>query len=234
MKFLFSNNSSSHIDNQGQLMSNVINLLDRSDWEGDDAVLLPTSVRAVAVHFLSFGRNAWNATWITRYRPGDFLRDGRVVDAQVEVRRSPGTVFYLEVLPAIQINYGARKFLVAEINTNQPFSRLNLDQARYSLFLKGLTGFLRLIDPTSDVWLQGQRVENSVIVQEVEEDYIDIAAYNALASGRDAPTNPSIGKYKRSVSGSQWWWDATAAKVSLESYNSALEAVTEARERLAC
>jgi hypothetical protein len=201
--------------------------------EGLGTDLLPSSVRAVVVHFLSYGRNAWNATWIMRYRTGDFLRDGRVVKSMVEARRSPGTVFYLNVLPAFQIDYGARKFLVAEINNNQPFLHIDLDKARHAMFFNGMDGFLDLIAPTSGSWLPGQSRENSIVVQEVVEDFMDLTAYSALATGRDASTNPPIGNYKRYIAQDHWWWDATAAKISLESYAQMLEALVESRERLA-
>lgn len=213
-------------------MGEAINLLNKAVESGGQRKA-PSSVRAVAVLFLSYGRNAWHSTWIRRYSVGDFSREGRIVQRKVEERKSPGTVFYLKVLPAFQIDFGARKFIVTEINTKEPFRHIDLDEARYPLLANNLKGFLGLIAPTSSLWKPGQSRENSVIVQEVDEDYIDLAAYAALSKGRDATNNPAIGGYQRTVSGQDWYWSATPERISLRWYNRALESLVESRERLA-
>lgn len=214
-------------------MDNPINLLSKIPHEGDGIRVVPSSVRPVAVLFLSYGRNAWHSTWIRRYSEGDFSREGRVVERKVEARKGPGTVFYLKVLPAFQIDYSSRKFIVAEINTQEPFRHMDLSVARYPLFATNLTNFLALICPTSSLWKPGQRHENSVIVQEVEEDYIDLSAYKALSKGAGGLHNPPIGSYARQVSGQSWSWEAGNEHIALRWYNRALEALIESRERLA-
>lgn len=214
-------------------MGEAVNLLGDVFDVSDGARVAPSGVRAVAVHFLSYGRNAWHSTWIRRYSVGDFAREGRAVQRKVDERRGPGTVFYLTVLPAIQVDFGSRKFVVTEINTNEPFRHIDLDQARYPLLANNMRGFLDYIEPTSTLWKSGQKRENSVILQEVDEDYIDFAAYSALAKGRDKANNPPVGNYKRAVWGQDWHWADNHERISLRWYNRALEALMESRERLA-
>lgn len=206
------------------------------------AVTLP-NIRSVAAMFLSFGRNAWHSTWIRQYKDGDFFRDGRRVREAVDARRSPGTVFYLKVLPALQFDFGDRKFVMTEINTIEPFRYMDLDHARFGLLGDDLDTFLDLVPPPSGLWKRGQPCENSIVVQEIEQDFIDLAAYQMLSKGRDKKLNPPIGSYKRDVWRSScgatvWDWEPHNAHVrghviSLRWYNKALEALMESRERLA-
>lgn len=207
--------------------------------EDGKEITLPT-IRAVAVQFLSHGRNAWHATWIRRYNVGDFFRDGRRVKAVVERRKTRGTVFYMKVLPAFQIGYGDRKFLLTEINTGKPFQHVDLLHGRYGLIGQSLTGFLENVSPPSPLWKVGQQTRNHIILQEVAEDFIDLTSYTMLARGSDAHNNPPIGSYARQIVGSfagesEWLWSpiGDGAKVSLRWYNKLLEAMMESRERLA-
>jgi hypothetical protein len=200
----------------------------------------PPSIRAVAVLFLSYGRNAWHSTWVRSYQPGSFFRDGRVVQSVVERRKERGTVFYMKVLPAFQIGYGDRKFLLTEINTPQPFRNIDLDNVRFGLMAADLKGFLEQITPPSRLWKPVQSRKNAIIVQEVSEDFIDLASYNMLARGRDRENNPPIGNYRREVIGTfsgfnhwEWWPSETGNRISLRWYNRALEAFMEGSERMA-
>lgn len=224
-------------------MNKAIYLLDenRSALEEDGSEIVPPSLKAVAVLFLSHGRNAWHSTWVRNYRFGDFFRDGRKVQTAVERRKERGTVFYLSVIPAFQIDYGDRKFIIAEINTAQPFRNIDLMSARYGLMACNLSSFLDQIAPPSSLWKPVQSAANSVIVQEVKEDFIDLATYSCLARGRDRQANPPMGYFERRITGSfggvsDWEWIKadrdTSRPLSLRWFNKALEALAESRERL--
>lgn len=223
-------------------MNRAIHLLDesRSALEADGSEIVPPSIRAVAVLFLSHGRNAWHSTWVRTYQFGDFFRDGRKVQAAVERRKERGTVFYLRALPGFQIGYGDRKFIITEINSFEPFRNIDLMSARYGLMACNLNSFLDLIAPPSSLWKPTQSVANSVIVQEVTEDFIDLAAYSAIARGKDRRTNPPMGCFERQIIGSfggvsDWVWVEAGQDrqpISLRWYNRALEALAESRERL--
>lgn len=201
----------------------------------------PPSVRAVVALFLSTGRNAWHSTWIKRYNAGDLFRDGRRVRNAVERRKARGTVFYLSVLPAIQIDFGDRKFVLTEINTHQPFRKIDLDTARYNLTAANLSDFLTLIDPPSSLWDSSQSRSDSVILQEVRDDFIDLTSYGLLSKGRD-PYNPPVARYHRTITGSffgesEWKWqkepvEAPRKPITLRWYNRALEALIEGTERV--
>lgn len=225
-------------------MSSDIYLLDsnRSVVREDGKEITAPGVRAVAVLFLSNGRNAWHSTWVRRYSHGSFFRDGRAVERAVDKRKTRGTVFYLKVLPAFLFSYGARHFLVTEINTDEPFRHVDLYAARYGLMGRKLADFLDAMIPSSSSWKPQQSRENSIIVQEVDDDFIDLAAYTALSRGADKTCNPPFGAYQREITGtflgeSQWHWEAATTskgrrKVSLRWYNRLLEALVESRERL--
>ncbi|MDH7975697.1 hypothetical protein QH494_26220, partial [Sphingomonas sp. AR_OL41] len=228
----------------GNAMSNAIHLLDpsRSSTEPDGSEVVPPTVRAVAILFLSIGRNAWHSTWIRRYSSGDFFRDGRKVQSVVEARKTRGTVFYMDVLPAFQIGFGDRKFLLTEINTNEPFRNIDLSTVRYGLMVENLSGFLKRIEPPSSLWKPEQPAANRVILQEVSKEFIDLTSYTMLAKGVDARNNPPIGKYRRDIIGtflgeSDWKWgridDDRPQAISLRWYNRMLEAMMESRERMA-
>jgi hypothetical protein len=225
-------------------MSEAIHLLNksRSAVDADGSEIVPPSLRAVAILFLSHGRNAWHSTWVWSYQFGDFFREGRKVRELVERRKERGTVFYLTALPGFQIDYGDRKFIITEINTFEPFRHMDLMTARYGLMSYNLKGFLDIVGPPSSLWKHGQSARNSVIVQEVNEDFIDFASYGALSKGAGSSFNPPIGNYERTITGSSYGvsdWDWTQAghdrptRISLRWYNQALEALVESRERLA-
>lgn len=225
-------------------MNKAVHLLDKSRnaVNSDGSEIAPPSLRAVAVLFLSHGRNAWHSTWVSGYWFGDFFREGRKVQAAVEKRKQRGTVFYLSVLPGIQLGYGDRKFVVTEINTSEPFRHMDLMSARFGLMACNLSAFLDMISPPSLLWKTGQSATNSIIVQEVREDFIDLSAYGVLSKGNSSQINPPVGKYERFITGSQlgvsdWTWTQVGylkpRPISLRWYNKALEALMESRERLA-
>ena len=228
----------------GECLADNVYLLDdsRSVVREDGKEVRAPRVRAVAVLFLSNGRNAWHSTWIRRYSHGSFFRDGRAVEGAVDKRKTRGTVFYLKVLPALMFSYGARHFLVTEINTDEPFRHVDLYEARYNLMGRNLADFLDAMVPSSTLWKSQQSRRNSIIVQEVGEDFIDLATYTALSKGPDKGCNPPFGSYQREITGtflgeSQWHWEGVASpkeksKVSLRWYNRVLEALAESRERL--
>ena len=224
-------------------MSNVVYLIQNSRLAPSKTTELTLpAIRAVAVSFLSSGRNAWHSTWIRRYSPGDFYRDGRQIRKAVDDRKTPGTVFYMKVLPAFQFDFGTRKFVMTEINTLEPFRWMDLDHARYGVLGDDLDTFLNLVAPPSGLWKRSQPSDDSIIVQEIQDDLIDLAAYTALSKGLDNRNNPSVGSYKRQIFGGSsgehaWNWaplnpEVGAHVISLRWYNKALEALMESRERL--
>ena len=177
-------------------MSNVVYLLPHQQVAREDSSneMLP-DICPVAVLFLSHGRNAWHSTWIRQYHPGSFFRDGRDVKAAVSRRKTPGTVFYMSVLPAIQARFGSRTFIITEINTDEPFRHIDLMETRFGLLGSGLSHFLARLDPSSRLWKPSQAKADRIIVQEVSESFIDLFSYSLLAKGRDAGNNPPIGRY---------------------------------------
>jgi hypothetical protein len=148
----------------------------------------------------------------------------------------------MKVLPAFQFDFGTRKFVMTEINTLKPFRWMDLDHVRYGLLGDDLDTFLHLVPPPSGLWKRSQSSDDSIIMQEIQEDLIDLTAYDTLSKGYDNKNNPVIGSYKRQINGSSvrgydWDWtplnpEVGAHAISLRWYNRALEALMESRERL--
>lgn len=224
-------------------MSNDIYLLDknRSVVDATGKEISKPEVRSAVVLFLSKGRNAWHSTWVRRYWHGSFFRDGRAINIAVSKRRTRGTVFYLSVIPAFLFNFGLRKFLVTEINSTEPFRYIDLEEARYGSVNHNLSAFLDAMEPSSPLWKPQQSKRDSIIVQEVGDNFLDISTYMALSKGRDKVYNPPIGRYRRMITGtflgeSEWFWEADRPDnrnnaISLRWYYRALEALAESHER---
>ncbi|VWX47985.1 hypothetical protein NOVOSPHI9U_100010 [Novosphingobium sp. 9U] len=221
----------------GDVSANIYLLDDRRSVVREDGkeITVPR-VRAVAVLFLRSGRNAGRSTWA--YTQGAFFRDGRTADLAVCKSRASGTVFYLKVLVGFVFSFGSRHFLVVENNTSEPFRYLDLDEARYGLMRGTLADFLKAMSPRSPLWKPLQRKVDSIIVQEVDEEYLDLATYTALSKGQDKGYNPPVGEYRWRITDTfpgprDWCWEevTSSKKTSLRWYNQALEALAEGRER---
>lgn len=223
-------------------MGHVVNLFQPESKEANETKPLEhlTEVHAVAVQFLSKGRNAWHSTWIRRYHVGDFVREGHALRDVIRQRRTRGTVFYLSVLPAIQFHFGKRIFILAEINTHEPFRNLDTLQAGFTLVNLGLSEFLKMVQPPSPLWKKGQCVTDRVILQEVSSSYIDLAAYAAVSNSLGSRVNPPLGNYERSIHGSsygvsEWSWEPRSAmvktKLTSRWFTSAVAAIVDGCER---
>jgi hypothetical protein len=75
---------------------------------------------AVILHFVIYGRNAWNTTWVTKYFPG--CMNPRFGDAKrtAEKKRVQGSVFYIRQIPALQFINKKLSVIITEINTDSP------------------------------------------------------------------------------------------------------------------
>lgn len=207
-------------------MGDVIYLTGNAPKEGKGAEDLLRSIRPVVVYFLHYGRNAWHSTWIKRYQPNHFFRDIRSVKALVDRRKWQGTVLYLDVLPAIQFEFAASRFVLTEINTDRPFKNFKkqFPHQLANTLTRGV--FLDEIGKPGLFWKKYQGFRNSVILQEIESDFLDF--WSAQLVGHPYTTtycgafNPlKVGYYRRKVEQDFWFWsrvvgraDATAPNLS--------------------
>lgn len=76
--------------------------------------------RAVKLHYLIYGRNAWNTTWVTKYSPGCMNPTFDSAKAEAEKKRVQGSVFYIREVPALQFISKKLCIFITEINTDSP------------------------------------------------------------------------------------------------------------------
>lgn len=81
-------------------------------------------------------------------------------------RMTQGTVFKMTVTPGWHLQFSAQAFLVCEINTSRPFSRLL--EAAFTVPGISREKALMLLKPTSDLWEGAAPTHDSIIVQQTK------------------------------------------------------------------
>ena len=76
------------------------------------------------LYFVSYGRNAYNWTWTSKY-PGDdaFHKSREAAQEHAERQRVQGSRFYIDEIPALAFPITNTSLVVTEINTSLPFER---------------------------------------------------------------------------------------------------------------
>jgi hypothetical protein len=69
------------------------------------------------VFYLSYGRNAWYATWINKYYPDSMSFDQAAIKHAAEERRVQGSVFRIESLPLFVVKRASGTYGICEINS---------------------------------------------------------------------------------------------------------------------
>lgn len=80
------------------------------------------SIRAGLIYFIYTGRNAWHSTWISRYSEGCMHASFPEAAESAERRRTSGTVFSIEELPALWVEVLGGVLAVTEINSANPLA----------------------------------------------------------------------------------------------------------------
>lgn len=66
---------------------------------------LPRDIHFGKMLYLGFGRNAWHSTWINRYYPGSISFFEKDLQALSEGHRVQGSVFRIEPVPVVYLEY---------------------------------------------------------------------------------------------------------------------------------
>lgn len=74
------------------------------------------SARLAGLLFLSNGRNAWHSTWVNQYFPGALSGRVATVKARAEEQRTPGSVFYIDRVPALVLQCDQLTLIGVEVN----------------------------------------------------------------------------------------------------------------------
>lgn len=78
--------------------------------------VLPANVHKGTVLYLGYSRNAWHSTWIRRYYPGSLSFFEKDLQILCEKMRVQGSVFRIEPVPAVFLEYRDDVIVLVEIN----------------------------------------------------------------------------------------------------------------------
>lgn len=177
------------------------------------------SCTPVLVWFPSYGRNAWQSTWVNRYRNGALQASRREAEDYVAAHLKQGSNWGFQVLPGFHLQFSDSAYLLCEINTLTPFRNLQ----DHSMLQQG-TSKSRCIDglnPASSFWARGQSKEDGVIVQNTARTWDSFPSY---AERTDDPRKIlTIGSYRREKSEfGDWGFSHIANAFDLQFYEAVL------------
>lgn len=180
------------------------------DW-GELADLGPEQglrgVDARRVYMLDWGRNAWHSTWAVKYRPTSALFATRqAAEQEAETRRTQGTVFYIEVLPALVLSTGSDSFVLVDCHAATPFrGYVGCAPAPKGVLYPGasMAAVIRSFRHDSRYWKGQQPSPHALITGYV-------ADVNSLEAWSDRPMR----KWRSFSQGSEWplGWSRTDPK----------------------
>ena len=132
------------------------------------ASVVPTLQAAtpIVIYFVSYGRNAWHSTWIAKYQRNSLQSSYLEASHFIGSKMKQGTAFKMMITPGWHLQFSSNAFLICDINTFQPFSRL-LDAA---FTVPGISEerALMLLNPTSSLWQGRAPIHDSIIIQETK------------------------------------------------------------------
>lgn len=152
----------------------------------------------------SYGRNAWQSTWIARYERNTLTESHDAAKALVAGKLKQGSAFRLVVTPGWHLQFDRRAYLVCEINSASPFARLRTAAfARPGVMESEALAMLR---PTSDLWRGAAPLHDSIVVQETKRPAGDFIAWGNRTGHPHQVRTP--GPYQRVIDGKHWWFRA--------------------------
>tara|TARA_R110000850_G_scaffold172522_3_gene297805 strand:- start:905 stop:1531 length:627 start_codon:yes stop_codon:yes gene_type:complete len=77
---------------------------------------LPRNIHSGKLLYLGYGRNAWHSTWIRRYYPGSISFFEKDLQLLCETRRVQGSVFRIEPVPVVYLEYQHDVIVLLAIN----------------------------------------------------------------------------------------------------------------------
>lgn len=83
---------------------------------------LACSSRAIKIHYLVRGRNAWNSTWVQHYYSGCMATANSDVELDAEKRRENGSVWSITELPALAIDSESGTLVITQLNSQSPLA----------------------------------------------------------------------------------------------------------------
>lgn len=120
----------------------------------------------IVLYFVSWGRNAWHSTWISRYQKKSLMANYSEACEYIGRKSTQGTVFRITIIPGWYLGFLLSRYLVCEINTDAPFSRLT--RATFADLGVLEADALRELEPESSIWRGASPLHDSVIVQQTD------------------------------------------------------------------
>ncbi len=138
-------------------------------------------VSGCKVWYVNDGRNAWHSTWVKKYRSGCFHLTLSTAKEFCESKRVQGSVFYIEELPALQIDSEHGSLFVTQINCSYPLKEYSTNAVRkktssddpskdwhkdnYLKVEKPILDAAQTFESTSRFWRTPPPTANSLIIQ---------------------------------------------------------------------
>ena len=80
--------------------------------------------RLTRLAFLTYGRNAWHSTWITRYTDWSIALTVGTLQSRAERLRTSGSVFKIDEIPALALQTEASTIFIVEVNRGRQLETL--------------------------------------------------------------------------------------------------------------
>lgn len=166
------------------------------------ATNLLVSATPVLLYHVSWGRNAWQAKWIARYRRNTLCESLASAQKFVNARLKQGSAYRLLITPGWHMQFNRKAYLVGDINTSTPFSRL----VEPTFLQKGVGEIecLKLLNPSSQIWAGATPGHDSIVVQETSIGADKYVAWSAHSTGPRYVNTP--GRYQRVIAGNRWYF----------------------------
>lgn len=165
------------------------------------------NIDACSIFYCFRGRNAWHSTWSTRYSENCMHPNFNSAQLVAEQGRQRGSVFYIELLPALMLKSRNLKFLITQINENKPLGQYSANALRewpdedvkradrrdnYLTFGASIRGALGSFAHNSRFWATRQPERDSIIVLYAD----DGQQFEPLSRTKSVKwASKSIGKY---------------------------------------
>lgn len=138
----------------------------------------------VKLYYISYGRNAWNSTWVQRYAQGCMHLSFASAAAYAEGRRTQGTVFYIRELPALCFTGEGPTFFITEINTKHPLAGFLAEKVSLQGRLEDIANFFSSKRPNSILRLIS---DNSTSHEVLLSRSSLLPKYQSCPNGNSAP-----------------------------------------------
>lgn len=120
----------------------------------------------IVLYFVSYGRNAWQSTWIARYQKNSLQSSYLEASHFIGSKMKQGSAFKMMITPGWHLQFSSNAFLICDINTFQPFSRLL--EAAFTVPGISEEKALVLLNPTSSLWQGRAPIHDSIIIQQTK------------------------------------------------------------------